>query len=204
MASSTSKGITTRGIAVTAMLGAIAFILMYLEIAIPIMPSFIKFDFSDLPALLGAYALGPVGGVIIALIKNVLHLAVSQSMFVGELSNFILAAAFVIPAGIIYKSKKTKKRALLGGITGIVIMGVVSVFSNYFIVYPVYYNFMPKETIVEAYSVISRAVTGKEMSDILSCLIVFNVPFTMLKGAVSVLICMLIYKPLSQVFHVKQ
>lgn len=204
MASSTSKGITTRGIAVTAMLGAIAFILMYLEIAIPIMPSFIKFDFSDLPALLGAYALGPVGGVIIALIKNVLHLAVSQSMFVGELSNFILAAAFVIPAGIIYKSKKTKKRALLGGITGIVIMGVVSVFSNYFIVYPVYYNFMPKETIVEAYSVISRAVTGKEMSDILSCLIVFNVPFTMLKGAVSVLICMLIYKPLSQVLHVKQ
>ena len=204
MASSTSKGITTRSIAVTAMLGAIAFILMYLEIAIPIMPSFIKFDFSDLPALLGAYALGPVGGVIIALIKNVLHLAVSQSMFVGELSNFILAAAFVIPAGIIYKSKKTKKRALLGGITGIVIMGVVSVFSNYFIVYPVYYNFMPKETIVEAYSVISRAVTGKEMSDILSCLIVFNVPFTMLKGAVSVLICMLTYKPLSQVLHVKQ
>ena len=125
-------------------------------------------------------------------------------MFVGELSNFILAAAFVIPAGIIYKRKKTKKRALLGGITGIVIMGVVSVFSNYFIVYPVYYNFMPKETIVEAYSVISRAVTGKEMSDILSCLIVFNVPFTMLKGAVSVLICMLIYKPLSQVLHVKQ
>ena len=81
-----------RYITVTAMLSAVAFVLMYLEIAIPIMPSFIKFDFSDLPALLGSFALGPVCGVLICLIKNVLHLAFSNSMFVGELSNFILGA----------------------------------------------------------------------------------------------------------------
>lgn len=84
-----------RYITVTAMLSAVAFVLMYLEIAIPIMPSFIKFDFSDLPALLGSFALGPVCGVLICLIKNVLHLAFSNSMFVGELSNFILGAVFV-------------------------------------------------------------------------------------------------------------
>lgn len=98
-----------RYITVTAMLSAVAFVLMYLEIAIPIMPSFIKFDFSDLPALLGSFALGPVCGVLICLIKNVLHLAFSNSMFVGELSNFILGAVFVAIAGNIYKHKKTKR-----------------------------------------------------------------------------------------------
>lgn len=84
-----------RTIAVTGMLSAVAVVLMYLEIPIPIMPGFIKFDFSDLPALLGAYALGPVAGIIICLIKNVVHLAASQSMLVGELSNFILGSVFV-------------------------------------------------------------------------------------------------------------
>lgn len=78
-----------RTIAVTGMLSAVAVVLMYLEIPIPIMPGFIKFDFSDLPALLGAYALGPVAGIIICFIKNVVHLAASQSMLVGELSNFL-------------------------------------------------------------------------------------------------------------------
>lgn len=75
-----------RTIAVTGMLSAVAVVLMYLEIPIPIMPGFIKFDFSDLPALLGAYALGPVAGIIICLIKNVVHLAASR---VCLLANFL-------------------------------------------------------------------------------------------------------------------
>ena len=103
----------------TAMLSAIAFILMYLEIPLPmIMPDFIKFDFSDLPALIGTFAFRAVSGVIICLIKNLLHLMVSKSMFVGELSNFILGCAFVIPAGLIYHFKKTKMGGLLGGVAG--------------------------------------------------------------------------------------
>ena len=122
-----------RFITVTAMLSAISFVLMYFEFPIPIMPAFIKFDFSDLPALIGTFAYGPLCGVIICLIKNLLHLMDSNSMLVGELSNFILGAAFVIPAGLIYKFKKTKKSALIGGITGAVFMGVFCVFSNYFI-----------------------------------------------------------------------
>ena len=113
-----------RFITVTAMLSAISFVLMYFEFPIPIMPAFIKFDFSDLPALIGTFAYGPLCGVIVCLIKNLLHLMDSNSMLVGELSNFILGAAFVIPAGLIYKFKKTKKSALIGGITGAVFMGI--------------------------------------------------------------------------------
>ena len=180
----------------TAMLSAIAFILMYLEIPLPmIMPDFIKFDFSDLPALIGTFAFGPVSGVIICLIKNLLHLMVSKSMFVGELSNFILGCAFVIPAGLIYHFKKTKMGGLLGGVAGAIFMGVFSVASNYFIVYPVYYKVaMPEEVILGAYQAIIPA-----MKSILQCLVCFNLPFTIVKGLISVAICMVFYKPISLV-----
>ena len=184
-----------RFITVTAMLSAISFVLMYFEFPIPIMPAFIKFDFSDLPALIGTFAYGPLCGVIICLIKNLLHLMDSNSMLVGELSNFILGAAFVIPAGLIYKFKKTKKIALIGGITGAVFMGVFCVFSNYFIVYPVYYQVaMPEEAILGMYQAILPS-----MKSILQSLIVFNLPFTVVKGLISVAITMLVYKPLSPI-----
>ena len=184
-----------RFITVTAMLSAISFVLMYFEFPIPIMPAFIKFDFSDLPALIGTFAYGPLCGVIVCLIKNLLHLMDSNSMLVGELSNFILGAAFVTPAGLIYKFKKTKKSALIGGITGAVFMGVFCVFSNYFIVYPVYYQVaMPEEAILGMYQAILPS-----MKSILQSLIVFNLPFTVVKGLISVAITMLVYKPLSPI-----
>jgi len=194
---STKTGMSSRVrfITVTAMLSAISFVLMYFEFPIPIMPAFIKFDFSDLPALIGTFAYGPLCGVIICLIKNLLHLMDSNSMLVGELSNFILGAAFVIPAGLIYKFKKTKKSALIGGITGAVFMGVFCVFSNYFIVYPVYYQVaMPEEAILGMYQAILPS-----MKSILQSLIVFNLPFTVVKGLISVAITMLVYKPLSPI-----
>lgn len=197
-ASATKPFMATRSLAVTAMLSAVAFILMYLEIPLPIMPSFVKFDFSDLPALIGAFALGPVYGVVIEFIKNLLHLLVSQSMFIGELSNFILGAAFTFTAGMIYKHKKTKMNALLGGIIGAVVMGVISVFSNYFVVYPVYvavYFSGDVNVCIGMYKAIVPA-----MKTLLQCLICFNLPFTIVKGLISVGISMLIYKPLSRFF----
>ena len=104
--------------AVTGMLSALAFGLQFIEFPIPIMPSFIKLDLSDLPALIGAFALGPVSGVIIELIKNLIHLSLSSSGGVGEMSNFLLGAVFVLTAGIVYKVKKNKKAALIGAIAG--------------------------------------------------------------------------------------
>lgn len=203
-ASKPAKRMNVRTLTGCAMLSGIAFILMYFEIVVPFMPSFIKFDFSDLPALLGAFAYGPAYGVLICLIKNILHLAFSQSMFVGELSNFILGACFVLVAGLIYKKKKTKKRAIWAGITGAVVMGLFSVVSNYFFVYPVYYNFMPKEVIIAAYQAILSVVSDYELKDILPCLLIFNLPFTVLKGLICVLISNFIYKPLSPILKGRQ
>lgn len=184
----------TRKITVTGMLSAIAFILMYLDFSVPLMPSFIKMDISELPALIGSFALGPVSGVIICLIKNLLHLMKTSTGGVGELSNFILGAAFVFTAGIIYKKNNTKKGALIGSLLGALAMAVISVFTNYFIVYPIYTNFMPMEAIIGAYQAILPSADS-----LLKCLIIFNVPFTFIKGMISVVITFLIYKRLSPI-----
>jgi len=193
----TKKKITTRQITACGMLTAVAIILQYIELPIPaLMPAFIKFDFSDLPALIGAFAFGPVTGVIIELVKNLLHCLVSQSATVGELSNFILGAVFTFIAGFIYKRSKTKKNAIIGGVAGAVVMGLISIPSNYFVVYPFYYNFMPQEAVLGMYQAILPS-----MKNILQCLFVFNLPFTIIKGLLSVLITMFIYKPLSPILH---
>lgn len=191
-----SSGKTTdiRKITGIGMLSAIAFALMFLDFSVPFMPSFIKMDLSELPALIGSFAYGPVAGVIICLIKNLLHLFISSTGGVGELSNFILGASFVLTAGLVYKFKKNRTGALIGSIAGALIMGIFSVFSNYFLVYPIYYNFMPEETILAAYQLIFSGV-----DNIMECLIVFNMPFTFVKGILSVVITFLIYKRLSPV-----
>ncbi len=188
----------TRIIAGCGMLTAAAIVLQYLEIPIPFIPSFIKLDFSDMPELIGAYAYGPLAGVLIALVKNVIHLAVSQSGYIGELSNFILGAVFSGVAGLVYMKNKTMKGALVGGIVGAVCMAAVSFPSNLYIVYPFYYNFMPKEAVLGAYQAIVPSMKSIEQS-----LLVFNVPFTLIKGIFCVIISMLIYKPLSPILHGK-
>ena len=185
-----------RYIAVTGILSAAAFVLQYIELAILIMPNFIKFDFSDLPALIGSFAMGPYCGILIELIKNLLHSAVSQSFGVGEISNFILGAVFVAVAGAFYKHKKTKTSAVAGSLIGAAIMALISFPSNLFIVYPFYYNFMPKEAVLGMYQVILPAVKS-----IPQALLIFNVPFTFIKGMISVLITLLVYKPLSTILH---
>ena len=188
----------TRYLVISAMLSAVSIVLMQFDFSVPFMPSFIKMDLSDLPALIGAYSMGPLYGVIIALVKNLLHLLRTSTGGIGELSNFLLSALFVLPAGLIYQKKKTRKRAIMGAVLGAVSMAVFSVITNYFIVYPVYTAFMPMETIIAMYQAI---LPGIKDGDLLSCLVIFNMPFTFVKVMLSVVITLLIYKPLSPIIH---
>ena len=192
---------TTHNLTVAAMLSAVAFILMFIEFPIPMLiPAFIKMDFSDLPALLGAFALGPVYGVIISFMKNLLHIVIkgTSTACVGELSNFILGAIFSAVAGYLYKHHKSSKTAIIGAVAGAVAMGVLSVPSNYFVVYPAYVQFyhMPLEAILGMYQAILPSADS-----LIKCLILFNLPFTLVKGLLDAVLCMLIYKPLSPILH---
>lgn len=183
-----------RKIAVTAILAAMSSVLMFINFSIPIMPSFIKVDFSELPALVASFTMGPIYGVLVCLIKNLVNLFQTSTMGIGELSNFILGSIFVFSAGLIYKHRKNRKSALLGAVIGSSLMACIGLFTNYFLVYPIYENFMPLEAIVGMYKAIYPGV-----KDLFHALLIFNVPFTFLKGMANTLITFLIYKKISPI-----
>ncbi len=137
--------------------------------------------------------MGPVCGILICLIKNVLHLCITTTGGVGELPTS--SGRSIRTSGRIdLPSQKSRRSALIGSLLGSVIMGVFSVVSNYFLVYPVYYNFMPEEAVLGAYQVIVPS-----MKNILQCLVCFNMPFTIVKGLFSVVITFLVYKHISPI-----
>ena len=203
----------THKIAVTAMLSAAATVLMFLEFPIPfLIPSFVELDFSELPALLAAFSLGPISGVVVCLVKNVIKgLLFSGTGGVGEMCNFLLGICLVIPAGLIYRYRKTRSGALIGALAGALIMAVCSVPVNYFISYPVYTKFLPIDVIISMYQEIVQSFNGllarvnapalPSVNGLLSCLIAFNAPFTLLKGLLDMGLCFLVYKPLSPLLH---
>ena len=120
----------THKLTVTAMLSAVAFLLMFIEFPIPaLIPSFVKMDISDLPELLAAFSLGPVYGVAVTFLKNLLFILIhgSSSAYVGELCNFLLGAVFSLTAGFLYQRKKSRRNALIGSIAGAALMAVASV-----------------------------------------------------------------------------
>lgn len=192
------KKISVRKMTVTAIMSAISAVLMFLEFSVPIVPSFLKFDFSDLPAVITAFAVGPVWGVIIELLKNLIHLPFTQTSGVGELANFIIGALLVFPAGLVYKLKKDRGGALIGSLSGAFVAALVSVPVNYFITYPFYTNFMPMDAIIGAYKAIVPAA-----DTLIKALLIFNVPFTFVKGLVCVVITFVVYKKLSPVIKGK-
>lgn len=193
---------STKFITVIGIMGAVGFILMMLEFPMPfIIPSFIKFDFSEIPALITAFVYGPLAGAVVCFIKNFLHLFFTTSAGVGEFSNFILGSVFISVAGIVYHRRKTKGYALLGAAIGAFIMSAVSVLTNYFIVYPcfvVIYG-MPIETIIGAYSALIPTV-----DNLWTALLIFNLPFNFIKGMIDTAICFLVYKKLSPILKLKK
>lgn len=123
-----------------AALAAIAGVLMLLEF--PIIPMFgwLKIDFSELPVLMGAFAYGPIVGIVIEAIKIAINflLTGTTSFGVGEFANFLMGLAFILPASIIYHRNKTKKTAIIGMIVGIVVVNIVAIISNIYLLLPAY------------------------------------------------------------------
>lgn len=186
----------TKKLTTIALLTAVAVVLQFIEFSIPIMPGFIKLDFSDLPELIGAFVCGPVAGVLIAFLKNLIHLAFGSSGGIGELSNCLLGAVFALTAGLIYKKLPNTKGVIIGSAAASLVMGAVSLPLNYFIIYPLYYSVMgfPKEAILGMYQLIVPSV-----GSIAEALLIFNVPFTIVKGLICSVIGGFVYKPIQKV-----
>lgn len=188
-----------RYITVTGMLSALSAVLMMISFSVPFMPSFIKLDFSEMPALIAAFSMGPLSGVTVCLIKNLINVCFTTTGGVGELANFLLGCSFVVPAGLIYHYRKNRKMALIGSLIGALSMAAMSLPMNYFITYPFYSTFMPLEVIIGMYQAIAPGVDG-----LFWCLLLFNVPFTFLKGGLDALITFFVYKRISPLIHGKK
>ena len=190
-----------RKIVVIGIMSAVSAVLMMLSFNIPIMPSFIKMDFSELPALITAFSIGPISGILVCLIKNLINLPFSTTAGVGELSNFVLGVCLVLPAGLIYKKMKSRKGALIGSVLGSLIMALLSIPWNYYITYPAYINILnfPLEAILGMYKAINPNVNG-----LMQALLIFNLPYTFCKGIVISLLTFLLYKKLSPIIKGKQ
>ncbi len=194
------KPFNTRMLVSCAVGAAISFVLMLLEFSLPIAPAFIKLDLSDLPALVLAFSFGPLAGALTELVKNLLHLFVTTTGGVGELSNFLLGCAFVVPAGIIYQRNKNRKTALIAMIAGTLCFSLVGIFSNYFIMFPFYTKVMgiPMEAIIGMCQKILPFVNNQWKVILLSV-----TPFNILKGVIVSVVTFIIYKRLSPILRGK-
>ena len=194
---------STRVMVKISVLSVIAFILMFFEFALVwLAPPFMKLDISDLPALIGAFALGPMAGVIIELLKNLLNLLIEGSTTgaVGELANFVVGAAFVYTAGAIYYKDKTFKSAVIGlGIGSLVMTLVISV-ANYYVMFPFYAKLfgMELDDLVSMGTQINSKIV-----DMKAMIIYAIVPFNILKGLVLSALTILIYKRVAPILHDK-
>lgn len=187
-----------RKLVFTALMAALSVVLSeLLSFKVPVMPSFISFDFSDVPALLAALTMGPVSGAAVCLVKNLEGLFTTMTGGVGELSNFILGVCLVIPAGVVAKKTHKYSAVILSCLGGALAMALVSVVSNYFIVYPIYTNIISMDAILGMYEAI---LPGDDKLNLIQCLVVFNMPFTFVKGLCAAIISIPLYKRLRPVF----
>ncbi|GIM29166.1 riboflavin transporter [Clostridium polyendosporum] len=169
-----------------ALLGAISFILMYFDFPLPFFPTFLKIDLSDIPALIGTFALGPVAGIIIEFIKNLLYTLIkgSASGFIGEFANFSIGAVWMIVAGVIYKQNKSRKNAVIALAAGFVAMSVFASLLNYFLLIPMY----------------SR-LFHMNFGNISVLIATAILPFNLIKGGIVSLGTLALYKKMSPLIH---
>ena len=187
--------LTTRQLSTVAILAAIAAVLFMIEIPVVL---FYKLDLSSLPVLLGGFAMGPIPGTLILLVKALLGLLHTTSQGVGELADFIMGFAMMLPAAIIYRRMKSRKGAIVGMVIGTVVATVVAVLTNLYIMIPFYgaaYG-MPVEAIMGMGQAIVPAVNS-----IGKFVLLITAPFNILKWVVISVVTALVYKPLSPILH---
>lgn len=190
-----SKSFSLDRLVKVAILASISYLLMFVQMPIPIAPPFMKVDLADVPALIGGFAMGPWYGVLIQLIKNVLNLSKTMTGGVGELSNFVVGSTFVLVSSLIYRNKKTRKNSILALVLGIVAMSAVATLSNAFVVFPIYGEVMNLE--LEAFAAM---IPGNNLVSNYFTMMVFAVaPFNLIKGAVEAIITQLLYKRISPI-----
>lgn len=184
------------------MLAAVAVILMIFEIPLPFAPAFYEIDFSEVPVMVGCFAMGPLAGALIELVKILLNFVITgtDTAGVGELANFIIGCSLCVPAGLIYRRNRTRKNALIGMITGTLLMTVIGCVINAFVLLPTYAVALglSMDKLVAMGTAVNSGITG------ISTFVMFAVaPFNLLKGMLVSVTVFLIYKKISPIFRMR-
>jgi riboflavin transporter len=195
----TKKVLTTKNLTMIAMFSAISAVLTVFEIQLPFSPSFVKFDFSDLPVMLGGFLIGPFAGGIIAFMKILLHFLLNgtTSFFVGDLSNLLLTLSLVLPASFIYQQKKTKKTTIQGLLVSIICTSLLAIIFNLFLIFPLYLKVLNLK-MVDLINMIH--VVNPLVKDVFTMIVFSLLPFNLFKYSIVSMITMLSYKKLSILF----
>lgn len=172
------KKISIRELTTIGILGGVSTALMFWEFPLPLMPAFLKLDLSTIPVLIAGFLFGPVQGIIVALIKDLIHLLSTQTGGVGELADFICALSMVVPSSLIYIKKKNKKSAFRGLLAAVSFLIFASALTNMFLMLPMYMGSAPFDVKLDI------VITG-------------IIPFNLIKGIILSTITMLLYKKIS-------
>lgn len=192
------KSIDTSKLVKIGMLSAVSLVLMMFEISFPIFPFFLKMDLSDLPALIGTISMGPAAGVMIELIKNILHLFKTSTAGVGELANFLVGIAFVVPIGVFYKKNRTLKSFVFGTVIGTILMIITACLFNYYILIPTFAKAFGTD--IKEFVDIAHQITPAVVD--LKTLILFAIaPFNLLKAIIVAPVGYFLCKVLKPIFN---
>ena len=187
-------------IAKVGVLSAVAAVLMLLEFPLWFAPNFYELDFSEVPVLLGTFALGPSAGVAIEFVKILINFVLNgtETGGIGELANFIVGCSFILPAGYIYKHKKSFNTAIIGLLAGTLSLAAVGSLVNYYVLLPVYSKIYgaPIQAFINMGNVLNPAITNLK-----TFVLYAVVPFNIFKGIVVSSITLLIYKKISPILH---
>ncbi len=176
------------------LLSAIAFILMFFEIQVPIFPEFLKFDLSGVPVVISTLAMGPAAGICTELVKDLLNLTKTTSGGIGEVANFLIGSSLIIPIGILCKKNLNLTNFAIGSVIGVALMVVVACALNYYVLLPMYTKFMPIEAIVEMAKAINKSVVD------VKTLLIFSIgPFNLVKGIIITVFSYVLFKALRPV-----
>lgn len=198
------KVFNTRKVAMIGMFSAISTVLMILEVPVPFAPPFYKLDLSELPALVGGFAFGPVTGVMIEFCKILLKLMTkgTSTALVGELANFVVGCSFILPASFLYWLKKSKKSAIFSSIVGTVFMTIVGSWLNALFLLPTFAKMygMPLLPDGTGGSIVDMGTkVNPNITDVTTLVLFAVVPLNLIKGGIVALITILIYKKLSPI-----
>lgn len=179
-----------------AVFGALAAVLMLFEFPLPFVPPFIKFDFADTPIVIVGFMYGPLAAIGSTAVKIAINLLLNgtDTMFVGEASNFLLTLVYVLPACFIYRKHKSKQVAIKGLALGTVLVSAAAILSNLFVMFPLYGALMglSMDKIVGMAAAVNPLVTNA-----LTMMIAAILPFNLFKYTIESIVVVLIYKHIS-------